>query len=77
MSDDATMITLTMPLGEVNLILNGLGKLPAELSYHAISSIRATTGEQLKAADARAAEAKADVPAGAKTPVAKAAEVTK
>ena len=67
MSDDATMITLTMPLGVVNLILNGLGKLPAEQSYHAISSIRATTDEQLKAADARAAEAKADAPIDAPT----------
>ena len=42
------MITLELEIQEVNTILSGLGKLPAEMSMELILKIRAEAERQLK-----------------------------
>ena len=42
------MITLELEIQEVNTILSGLGKLPAEMSMELILKIRAEAEKQLK-----------------------------
>tara|TARA_B100001029_G_C14826705_1_gene320716 strand:+ start:447 stop:605 length:159 start_codon:yes stop_codon:yes gene_type:complete len=45
------MITLELEIQEVNTILSGLGKLPAEMSMELILKIRAEAERQLKELD--------------------------
>ena len=45
------MITLELEVQEVNTILSGLGKLPAEMSMELILKIRAEAERQLKELD--------------------------
>lgn len=62
MNPNEVQITITLPLEAVNLVLEGLGKLPFEHVDRLVAGIRSAALQALKAAEEQAHQHVAETP---------------